>query len=62
MSTACTGARQRRRLLELGLDVADLPRLVDVDDLPSARVAAAASPASAFAAALAATGHVEAVA
>lgn len=54
MSTARTGAAQRRRLLDLGLSVADLPTLRDIDEIddlravatrhPHLRVSAAASP------------------
>jgi uncharacterized protein len=54
MSRADTGAVQRRRLDELGLDTADLPPLLDVDDIASARAVAADAPAGRFAAALAA--------
>jgi len=54
MSTNCTGRTQRRRLLDLGLSVADLPTLRDIDEIddlwavaaqhPHLRVSAAASP------------------
>jgi rSAM/selenodomain-associated transferase 1 len=54
MSRADTGAVQRRRLDELGLDTVDLPPLLDVDDIASARAVAADAPAGRFAAALAA--------
>jgi uncharacterized protein len=37
MSTDCTGALQRARLLERGFDPAALPVLVDVDDIGAAR-------------------------
>jgi rSAM/selenodomain-associated transferase 1 len=57
MSRADTCAAQRLRLAQLGLDVAELPGLVDVDDAGSARVVAAGmDPASAFAQAAAAAG------
>jgi uncharacterized protein len=54
MSRADTGAIQRARLDELGLRTADLPELLDVDDIAAARSVAAAAPAGRFAAALAA--------
>ena len=54
MSTSRTGTAQRRRLLDLGLSVADLPTLRDIDGIddllavtaehPELRVSAAASP------------------
>lgn len=54
MSTARTGTAQRRRLLDLGLSVADLPSLRDIDEIddllavvaehPDLRVSAAAGP------------------
>jgi len=53
MSTAHTGALQRARLTSAGLLVHDLPRLRDVDTAPDAVAAAAAAPASRFAALLA---------
>jgi glycosyltransferase A (GT-A) superfamily protein (DUF2064 family) len=53
MSTARTGALQRARLIAAGLRVCDLPRLHDVDTAPDAAAAAAAAPASRFAALLA---------
>lgn len=54
MSTDRTGAEQRRRLIEAGLSVHDLPALTDVDTIASAEEVALAAPGSAFAAALAA--------
>jgi uncharacterized protein len=53
MSRVYTGAVQRARLAALGLRTVDLPSLCDVDDIASARAAAAAAPDSRFAAALA---------
>jgi rSAM/selenodomain-associated transferase 1 len=53
MSRAETGAVQRARLDELRLRTVELPPLLDVDDIGAARAAAAAAPASRFAAALA---------
>ena len=53
-STARTGADQRRRLETLGLDVAALPRLRDVDTWPDACAVAAACPSSRFGQAVAA--------
>jgi glycosyltransferase A (GT-A) superfamily protein (DUF2064 family) len=52
MSRVYTGAVQRARLAALGLRTVDLPSLRDVDDIASARAAAAAAPESRFAAAL----------
>jgi len=52
MSTAQTGAEQRRRLVTAGLAVADLPRLRDVDEPDDARIVAAAAPGTRFAAAV----------
>jgi len=49
MSTPWTGARQLRRLHAIGLRVASLPRLTDVDDIASAVVVARESPATNFA-------------
>jgi uncharacterized protein len=49
MSVATTGVAQRRRLDELGLSVADLPALRDVDTIADARAVAAAAPAGRFA-------------
>ncbi|MDX2847685.1 DUF2064 domain-containing protein [Actinacidiphila glaucinigra] len=50
MSTAHTGAAQRRRLVEAGLDVGDLPVLRDVDTAAdAAEVAACCPPGSRFA-------------
>lgn len=54
MSTAETGAAQRRRLDELGLRVAELEELRDVDTIADARAVAAEQPGSRFARALAA--------
>lgn len=56
MSTPHTGVAQRRRLSALGLAVADLPVLRDVDDIEDARAVAAAAPNTRFAATLAAMG------
>ncbi|WP_030544803.1 DUF2064 domain-containing protein [Streptomyces albus] len=53
MSTAVTGAVQRRRLTDAGLRVRDLPALRDVDTPEDAALAAAAAPDGHFAAALA---------
>ncbi|MFD7446504.1 DUF2064 domain-containing protein [Streptomyces sp. NPDC059909] len=50
MSVPETGAVQRRRLVEAGLTVRDLPRLRDVDTPDDARLVAAATPGSRFAA------------
>lgn len=52
MSVDHTGAAQRARLAELGLTVADLPALRDVDTMDDAVVVAAQAPDSRFAAAL----------
>ena len=54
MSTPTTGAHQRARLRALGLEVALLDTLRDVDDIDDARVIAALAPDGRFAAALAA--------
>jgi glycosyltransferase A (GT-A) superfamily protein (DUF2064 family) len=54
MSREDTGALQLARLDELGLRTADLPALLDVDDIADARAVAAQAPAGRFAAALAA--------
>jgi uncharacterized protein len=59
MSEDHTGAVQRARLAALGLSVADLPPLLDVDTIHDARAVAAAAPASRFAAELRATGLAE---
>ncbi|UUN30338.1 DUF2064 domain-containing protein [Streptomyces sp. FIT100] len=53
MSVPETGALQRRRLVEAGLTVHDLPVLRDVDTPEDARLVAAAAPGSRFAAAVA---------
>lgn len=52
MSSSYTGSAQRARLDHLGLCVADLDVLRDVDDIDDARAVAAAAPGSRFAAAL----------
>jgi rSAM/selenodomain-associated transferase 1 len=63
MSRADTCAAQRARLAQLGLAVAELPRLIDVDDAATARaVAAQLGPRSAFARAAAAVGLTQAAA
>jgi glycosyltransferase A (GT-A) superfamily protein (DUF2064 family) len=49
MGRVDTGARQRRRLEELGLRVAALPSLRDVDDFDDALAVATAAPRSRFA-------------
>jgi uncharacterized protein len=49
-----TAAAQRRRLEQLGLSVAGLPPLRDVDTIEDARAVAATAPGTRFAAALAA--------
>jgi uncharacterized protein len=54
MSSARTGLAQRRRLAELGLRVAELPTLRDVDTYADARAVARLCPRSRFAAAFAA--------
>lgn len=53
MSADTTGAQQLARLRELGLSVADLPPLLDVDTIEDARIVAAAAPVTRFAARLA---------
>jgi rSAM/selenodomain-associated transferase 1 len=53
MSSPHTCAAQRRRLLELGLSVATLPSLLDVDTIEDARAVARVAPHTEFAAALA---------
>jgi len=53
MSRPDTAAAQRRRLAALGLSVAELPPLRDVDTIADARAVAAAAPAGRFAAAMA---------
>ncbi len=53
MSTATTGAVQRRRLVDAGLRVYDLPVLRDVDTARDALKVAAAAPGSRFARTLA---------
>jgi len=53
MSTSRTGAEQRARLEALGLRVAGLPALRDVDTYEDARAVAALAPRTRFAAALA---------
>lgn len=52
MSVHHTGAAQRARLAELGLTVADLPALRDVDTMDDAVAVAAQAPDSRFAAAV----------
>ncbi|MFJ4221283.1 DUF2064 domain-containing protein [Curtobacterium luteum] len=52
MSRADTGAVQRARLVDAGLDVGDLVPLLDVDEIADADRVAALAPGSAFAAAL----------
>lgn len=52
MSSEETGARQRARLLELGLRVAELPRLRDVDLIEDAEAVAGECPDGEFAATL----------
>jgi rSAM/selenodomain-associated transferase 1 len=54
MSREHTGAVQRGRLDRLGLRTADLPELLDVDDIADARAVARQAPFSRFAAELAA--------
>ena len=54
MSSPLTLSTQRLRLDQLGLKVAELPRLRDVDSIDDARAVAATIPNSRFAAALAA--------
>ena len=56
MSTPLTGALQRRRLRRLGLRVAPLPPLRDVDTIDDAVAVAASAPATRFAAGLRALG------
>lgn len=53
MSEDDTGARQRERLVALGLDVVDLPPLLDVDTIDAARAVARLAPQTRFARALA---------
>ncbi|WP_327367954.1 TIGR04282 family arsenosugar biosynthesis glycosyltransferase [Streptomyces sp. NBC_01217] len=53
MSVPETGAVQRRRLVDAGLTVRDLPRLRDVDTAQDATAVAAAAPDGGFAATLA---------
>ena len=54
MSTGATGAAQHAALERLGLDVAALPALRDVDTIADARAVAAGAPGTRFAARLAA--------
>jgi hypothetical protein len=56
MSTAGTGRAQHMRLRQLGLRVALLPALRDVDRIADARAVAALAPAGRFARTLAVTG------
>jgi len=44
MSTSVTGLAQRRRLLELGLTVAALPTMIDIDTVDDLAAVAAAAP------------------
>ena len=60
MSVDHTGAAQRARLAELGLTVADLPVLRDVDTIDDAVAVAAQAPDSSFATALRALGDLAA--
>lgn len=53
MSLPETGARQRERIDQLGLDLRELPALRDVDTFADARAVAAAAPTSHFARTLA---------
>ena len=53
MSSPFTGAAQRARLTALGLRVADLPVLRDVDTIADAHAVALAAPHTRFAARLA---------
>ena len=53
MSMDTTGERQRERLVALGLDVVDLPPLLDVDTIDDARIVAALAPRTRFAQTLA---------
>ncbi len=53
MSADDTGARQRGRLVALGLGVVDLPGLLDVDTIADARAVARLAPQTRFARALA---------
>jgi hypothetical protein len=59
MSSTETCIAQVRRLRRLGLRVGALPALRDVDTIDDARAVARIAPASAFAAAVAAQGHLE---
>ncbi|MBA2346683.1 MAG: TIGR04282 family arsenosugar biosynthesis glycosyltransferase [Solirubrobacterales bacterium] len=52
MSLEETGARQRERLVELGLGIVELPPLLDVDTIADARTVAALAPQTRFARAL----------
>lgn len=54
MSEDDTGARQRERLVELGLGIVDLPGLLDVDTIDDARAVARLAPQTRFARTLAA--------
>lgn len=54
MSSTSTGAAQRQRLADLGLDVTSITALADVDDIETARAVAASAPETAFARAFAA--------
>ena len=57
MSSVATYVAQQRRLRQLGVTVASLPPLRDIDTIADARAVARAFPRTAFAAALAAQGH-----
>lgn len=61
MSSDRTCEEQRRRLGRLGISVASLPALRDVDTIADARAVARAFPRTGFAAALAAQGHLATV-
>lgn len=54
MSADDTGQRQRERLVELGLEIVDLPALLDVDTIAAARTVATLAPQTRFVRALAA--------
>ena len=56
MSSVATYAAQQRRLRQLGITMASLPPLRDIDTIADARAVARAFPCTAFAAALAAQG------
>ena len=56
MSQDDTGEHQRARLVALGLDIVDLPSLLDVDTIADARIVAQLAPQTRFARAFAASG------